>query len=86
MDKKELLMHLSAADFTALDLQLYLDTHPCDKTAIGRYNAAVADAAKLRGEYEARYGRLLSYIMPSMPDRFDWIDDPWPWEKGFAEE
>jgi len=83
MEKHELLHKLSETEFAALDLQLYLDTHPCDAEAIEKYNCAVSDGDKLRKEYTERYGRLFSFIEESNPERFDWIDNPWPWDKGF---
>jgi len=86
MNTGDLLWALSEIEFVALDLQLYLDTHPCDQTAIELYNAAVANGEKLRKEFEACRGPLFSYISMSRPDRFSWIDDPWPWDSNFAED
>jgi len=42
-----------------------------------------AQAAKLRAEYEHRYGPLTG--VPGKTDGGCWIEDPWPWNYGFHE-
>ncbi|MDI9568500.1 MAG: spore coat protein CotJB, partial [Bacillota bacterium] len=37
-DRRELLLKIMALDFTALELNLYLDTHPRDARALEDYN------------------------------------------------
>ena len=83
MKREELLMQLTEIDFTALDLQLFLNTHPDDMKAIEQYNMAVAKSQSLREEYEKAYGPLRSFRSPSKNDNFSWIDNPWPWERNF---
>lgn len=36
-----MLMKLQEMQFVALELNLYLDTHPCDKDALNDFNCAV---------------------------------------------
>ncbi len=81
MNRDEMLQRLSALDFYTLDLHLYLNTHPDDKEAIQKYNAVVKEAKTLREQYEQQYG-LLSQFSPSRTP-WQWIDDPWPWQKQF---
>ncbi len=81
MDRDTLMLRLMQMDFTAIDLQLFLDTHPTDKQAIEQYNMAVAEAAKLRREYERLYGPLDAFVTPSRPGEFTYINSPWPWER-----
>jgi spore coat protein JB len=83
MKREELLMLLTEIDFTALDLQLFLNTHPDDMKAIEQYNAAVAKSKSLREEYEKAYGPLMSFRSPSRENCFSWIDSPWPWQRDF---
>lgn len=83
MDRMSLLMKLSALEFSALDMQLYLNTHPADKKAIAMYNGYVKDAAAARAEYERAFGPLFSFVSPSNPDFFGWIDEPWPYQNDF---
>ena len=79
MKDKELAA-LMESGFAALDLQLYIDTHPSDAEAIAVYNECALNYEKARQEYEKAHGPLYSFISPSDPKRFTWVDSPWPWE------
>lgn len=81
MSEKELLKNLTVLDFMAVDLQLYLDTHPDDKEALEKYNSVIKEADMLRSQYEKKYGPLFSFRSYVHGDRFKWIDNPWPWDK-----
>lgn len=83
MDRNTLLLKLSEVEFSALDMQLFLNTHPHEKNAIKMYNELVSEAKILREEYERCYGPLFSFISKSKDDYFSWIDEPWPWNKEF---
>lgn len=78
MNRMELLKQITAASFVIEDFQLYLDTHPEDKEALMRYNAAVMQCHMLKQTYEKMYG-MLSEHTPS-PYPWQWICEPWPWE------
>ncbi len=82
MKKEEMLRELTALDFYAVDLHLYLNTHPDDREALNKYNAVVSQANALRSEYERMYGPLSSYRSVSKYP-WQWIDDPWPWQYQF---
>jgi spore coat protein JB len=77
-----MLFKLTQLDFSAIDLHLYLDTHPDDKKAIAEYNRLVKEAADLRAEYEQKNGGLTSNA-PSDPNGFNWITEPWDWEEAY---
>lgn len=81
-NRDELLKQLSALDFMAVDLQLYLDTHPYDREVLMRYNSVVAQADMLRRTYERMYGPLYSYRSSSCYP-WQWINNPWPWSYEF---
>ncbi|HHX17585.1 MAG TPA: spore coat protein CotJB [Clostridium sp.] len=81
-NRDELLKQLTALDFMAVDLQLYLDTHPNDREALCRYNTIVAQAAMLRSMFERIYGPLCSYRSASQYP-WQWINNPWPWNYSF---
>lgn len=83
MNRDMILKRLSVLDFLAVDLQLYLDSHPTDENAIKKYNEAVDEADGLRQQYERFFGPLYSFRSYSKADEFNWTDDPWPWENGF---
>jgi spore coat protein JB len=79
MSKDELLMKLMQLDFLAVDLQLFLDTHPSDGSALAKYNETVIMANKLRKDYERNYGPLYSFRSEQSTE-YKWIDCPWPWQ------
>ena len=79
MEREKLLKEVMAADFTVIDLNLYLNTHPCDQRAIFLYNKAVKDAQILRFNYEKNFGPLTAHSSFSGYP-WKWIESPWPWE------
>ncbi len=78
-DRAEALKEVMAADFTVLDLNLYLDTHPRDLKGIELFNTSVQSARILRKTYEEKYGPLTAASI-NKSCNFEWIDSPWPWE------
>ncbi len=77
-EKNKLMNCLSAEQFAAWELHLYLDTHPCDKTAQRLHEKHITRAKELREEYESKYGPLST----KTGEGCDWLKGPWPWEKG----
>lgn len=77
--RNELLKQISAAQFTLIELGLYLDTHPCDQKAIEAVKVAEAKRDELVKQFEQKYGPLTIGVDDS--GDFSWICDPWPWEK-----
>ena len=82
MNRDELLRRITTLDFFITDLHLYLNTHPTDSEAIEMYNGRVTEVQQLRDEYNRRFGMLLAnHCVSSTP--WQWIDNPWPWQKAF---
>ncbi|MGE5551294.1 MAG: spore coat protein CotJB [Bacteroidota bacterium] len=75
-----LLKEIQAVEFTCVDLNLYLDTHPCDERALADYNANVQQLACLKNEYTQRYGPLMHFGQEPVCGQWSWICEPWPWE------
>lgn len=79
-EQKQLYRQLAAAKFVALELHLYLDTHPNDEAAMELFNQAVKRAESLMEEYERRYGPIrVQSATGSVP--WKWIQSPWTWEQ-----
>lgn len=79
MTKREaMLKQLSTYQFAALDLQLFLDTHPNDSYTIEKMNMYKEKALKLQKEYEAQFGPL--YKSETDGNFWNWVNGPWPWE------
>lgn len=76
----ELLKTISELDFTIIDLQLYLDTHPCDLKAIAYFNDCVSKVNSLKETYHEKYG-MLQLSSEVFGDCFEWANQWWPWEK-----
>ena len=73
---KEIMSH----EFTCIDLNLYLDTHPTDMRVLAEYNHATRMLQTLKSAYEQCYGPLS--VAGSTPSQYpwSWIDEPWPWQ------
>lgn len=76
VDKCKLMREISAVEFAAWELHMYLDTHPCDEKALEMQRKYVERAKELREEYEECYGPL-NYKAGSGAA---WVKNPWPWE------
>lgn len=85
-DMKQALRRIMELEFTALELNLFLDTHPQDQRALADFNAVSMELMRAKMAYESRYGPLLNYGFSPSPDRWRWIDEPWPWEITFDRE
>lgn len=75
-----LLKRLQEMEFVAIELNLYLDTHPCDEEALNDFNCAAEAIMKLKQEYEAEYGPLMNFGFSFSKSPWQWVEGPWPWE------
>ena len=73
------LKQLMAYDFMQVELNLYLDTHPCDKKALSEFKKINKKAVELRKEYEQLFGPITTSSV-NCEDEWLWINSPWPWE------
>lgn len=81
-EKDSLLKEITQLDFAAVDLGLYLNTHPRDERAVNLYNAIITKADNCRMKYEKFYGPLCSFRSRSR-ESWTWIENPWPWSEKF---
>lgn len=80
-NKESKLRELQELEFAALDLKLFLDTHPDDEEAIKKLKEYDEQSTKVLKDYEKSETILFSYHVKSKEDMDKWINDPWPWEK-----
>ena len=80
VSKEMLFRQISEYMFYISDLALYLNTHPCDETALRMHNEFAINARKLSDEYQKRYGPL---TMDYPSGSWKWVESPWPWEGGY---
>ncbi|MBE6756973.1 MAG: spore coat protein CotJB [Ruminococcaceae bacterium] len=72
---------IAAYDFALVEMNLYLDTHPCDKEALELMYAYRRKRAELVEVYEQHFGPYeVTARKVENPDRWSWVDAPWPWE------
>lgn len=74
------LVELMALDFAIDELGLYLVTHAEDQEVLELYWSYIRMAKEGRKKYEAMHGPLCQTTITE--GRYQWLDDPWPWEKG----
>ena len=81
MNQAQLLHLIGIVSFHVVDLQLFLDTHPCDEEALEHFNYYSDLRNKALQVYEEKYGPLT--IDSTTPDTYwEWVKEPWPWEGG----
>lgn len=81
--RKEMLEWINVVSFAADDAALFLNTHPDNQEALAYFH----EYNKLRNqalrEYAKYYGPLTEdTVMASCTDRWNWINEPWPWQEG----
>ncbi len=76
--RDKMLTEIMALDFMAIELNLYLNTHPYDQKALTIFVNTVQKCKMLRENYENMYGPLTVSSSNSFP--WPWIESPWPWE------
>jgi spore coat protein JB len=80
MNKNELLRNIQAISLVAVDLNLFLDTHPDDQKALQDYKNATTQYLALKNQYEQQYGPLLNFGHSDLTGNYNWINEPWPWK------
>jgi spore coat protein JB len=78
-EQLELLKALQALEFSALDFNLYLNTHPDDQRALAEYSNMVREVQRLRNAYIRAYGPLMAEDNVDL-SCWRWASDPWPWD------
>lgn len=67
-------------DFTVLEINLYLDTHPNDAKAMAEFASACEKLAAAKERYAAA-GCPLTPCTSVSGGRWSWSATPWPWEE-----
>lgn len=73
------LSELQVLGFAIQELALYLDTHRDDKDALQLYQDYQKTYNHCRSEYLKKRGPL-NHSQETASGRYEWLDDPWPWE------
>jgi spore coat protein JB len=81
-EREALLRQITILDFTTVDLQLYLNTHPQDKEALEMYNSAAQESQAAKNIYEQQFGPLTGFRSEGGTS-WSWINEPWPWQEEY---
>ncbi|GAB6137233.1 spore coat protein CotJB [Halanaerobaculum tunisiense] len=79
-EQLEMLKRLMELEFTAVDLNLFLNTHPDCREALADYNQTTSKLMDLKMEYQEEYGPI-SAMHPTY-DEYYWsyLETDWPWQ------
>lgn len=82
MDERlAMLKEIQELEFAAVELNLFLDTHPQDQAALRDYQAVSEKLLAARKRYEEMCGPLTATWPGAASHRqWLWIQEPWPWE------
>ena len=79
-EQKMLLGKIKKYDFTLRELNLYLDTHPNCRRGLAMFKKYKELRCGAVEEYTKKFGPLTPDQNSDM-QHWNWIDDPWPWER-----
>ena len=78
--REELLYNILKYKFAMVELDLYLDMNPNDRSMIELYKKYMMEEKMLCEQYEKSYGPLTLDSMEVGTNKWNWIESPWPWE------
>ena len=79
-EQLEMLKRLMELEFTAVDLNLFLNTHPNCREALAEHNRTTRKLMDLKMEYQEKYG-LISAMHPSSNESYwSYLETDWPWQ------
>ena len=76
-----LLREIQELEFTAIELNLFLDTHPEEQQALRDYIQVAQRLDRAVAQYERAYGPLFNFGFSPSEYPWRWIEEPWPWER-----
>jgi spore coat protein JB len=82
-EQARMLTNIMQIEFAAVELNLYLDTHPTDRRALDDYNAVTRQLRDLKNQYQRVYGPLVNFGHSPSQAPWRWVEEPWPWEVEF---
>ncbi len=80
LGREDLMRKIQELEFAAVDLNLYLDTHPENQRALMDFNMVTYELMRYKRMYEMRFGPLSNFGTAPSKYPWQWINSPWPWE------
>ncbi len=77
----EMMRKIQETEFSIVDLNLFLDTHPDSKEALELYTKLCATLKSLKADYVSKYGPLCAKDSVNKAP-FQWVETgrKWPWQ------
>lgn len=79
-EARELLQEIYECEFTLVDINLYLDTHPEDERALADYNCYAHQLRTLKKTFVREFGPFENFGNSTSEDYFKWVSQTWPWQ------
>ena len=80
-EQQAMILNIQQIQFTLVDLNLYLNTHPMDKMSLTAYNTLHKQYHEMMMAYNMKFGPIMNFgHAPGGMEKFQWIDSPWPWQ------
>lgn len=83
-NRQAAMLELQQLSFSLVDLNLFLDTHPDNQQAVNDYNQLFQQYWEAKANYEVQYGPMNNFGHCPASYPWNWINEPWPWERGGA--
>lgn len=80
--REDLLHWINIVSFAVNDVQLFLDTHPDCQEALAFFEEMKCQRTAALQEYASLYGPLTIDTTCTDRERWQWVQSPWPWQKG----
>lgn len=81
MSEQKMMQFVRETGFAVIDAGLYLDTHPCDESAMDYFNKYQKMHEEAVHDYEKNFGPITVNGVQTC-DGWTWTEGPWPWEGG----
>lgn len=78
-ERHRLMRQIQIHDFAITEVVLYLDAHPTCPMGLAYYQKQKQLRAEAVALYNQKFGPL-NMRQNCDPDRWTWVDGPWPWE------
>lgn len=79
-EKQKAMRDVQERGFAAFDASLYLDSHPDDEAAVQYFRTVCKKHQQAQEVYQKHFGPLTRQNAGA-EGRWNWVDDPWPWEE-----
>ena len=79
-EREKLMCELNKYQFAAVEVGMFLDTHPCNKKALESMRVYTEKYKELKHRYEEKFGMIDIYSPNNCENKWPWVENPWPWE------